>query len=110
MEGIRCLGRGVAGDAGGGDAAAGHIEEMVKEGLAYHGLHLGDRQLRPQQGQLLPPEILPRPLRRLHLALHLRHPPPPLRLPDGLTQGLGKDGMEWGEGERIINLEFCSYI
>lgn len=48
----------------------------------------------------IPPEILPRPLRHLHLALHLRHLPPPLCLPLGLAQGLGKNGLEWGEGKK----------
>ena len=101
MEGVCCLGRGVAWDAGGGDAATGRIEEMVEESGSHYGLHSGDRQLRPQQGQLLPPEIPPRPLRRLHLALHQRHPPPSLCLPSGFPQGLGKDGVEWGEGEKL---------
>ena len=81
--------------------AAGRIEEMVVEGLAYHGLHPGDRKLRPQQGQHLPSEILHRPHRRLHMALHLRHLPPSLYLPDRLAQGLGKDGLEWVEGEKL---------
>lgn len=44
------------------------------------------------------------------LGAKLRHLPPPFRLPDGFAQSLGSDGLEWGEGERIINLEFCSYI
>lgn len=53
MEGVRGVCGGLAGDAGGGNAAVGSGRLLVKEGASDLPCGAGGRELRPQQGQLV---------------------------------------------------------